>query len=413
MSDTSTILCKSSSDLPEYQSKSRDLVITDPPFGDNIFYSDLSNFFYAWLRLPLRHQYPELFSPTRTPYAQEALAPRQLSEDEANEYYKIRLTACWLEACRVLKDGGILAFTFHHSEDSQWAIVLDSLFEAGFLLEQTFPIASDEQKGQGGQFGAKGTEYDIIHVCRKRLVQPTPVSWAKMRQWVKAELNRLKLLLAAYKASALSEADIASFSAERRWSSIAGITGRSSHRPTNLSRFGWPLPESINYWTRIPAAPPTTRRRSFSRLHTSTCASLLLFNQEPPPTSARVCSVRLFDRRTSRIAAGFQNATAKWTGCAGGQRFTEFRMRPRREMKTEIDQAHFLIGAAMPNSGVNLEQELSKDSWMVRRSVDAVLEWYGKASFDPAIRSAALLARTILRQTCTNCASNRQKSSDS
>ena len=26
-----------------------DLVITDPPFGDNIFYSDLSNFFYAWL----------------------------------------------------------------------------------------------------------------------------------------------------------------------------------------------------------------------------------------------------------------------------------------------------------------------------------------------------------------------------
>ena len=44
-----------------------------------------------------------------------------------------------------------------------------SLFESGFLLEQTYPIASDEMKGEGGQFGAKGTEYDIIHVCRKRL----------------------------------------------------------------------------------------------------------------------------------------------------------------------------------------------------------------------------------------------------
>ena len=95
-----------------------------------------------------------------------------LPEDEANEYYKVRLTACWAEACRVLKDGGLLAFTFHHSEESQWAIVLESLFEAGFLLEQTFPIASDEQKGEGGQFGAKGTEYDIIHVCRKRLAEP-------------------------------------------------------------------------------------------------------------------------------------------------------------------------------------------------------------------------------------------------
>ena len=68
-------------------------------------------------------------------------------------------------------------------------------------------------------------------------------------------------------------------------------------------------------------------------------------------------------------------------------------------MKTEIDQAHFLIGAARPNSGVNLEQELSKDTWMVRRSVDAVLEWYAKMSPDPEVRAASTLARTILRQT--------------
>ena len=103
-----------------------DLVITDPPFGDNIFYSDLANFFYAWLRLPLRKEYPELFDAVKTPNAQEALAPRLLPEEEANEYYRVRLTACWAEAYRVLKDGGLLAFTFHHSEDSQWAVVLQA-----------------------------------------------------------------------------------------------------------------------------------------------------------------------------------------------------------------------------------------------------------------------------------------------
>jgi putative DNA methylase len=81
------------------------------------------------------------------------------------------------------------------------------------------------------------------------------------------------------------------------------------------------------------------------------------------------------------------------------QRFQDFRKRPRKEMKTEIDQAHFLIGAAKPNSGVNLEQELSKDTWMVRRSVDAVLEWYTKMSPDPEVRAASTLARTILRRT--------------
>jgi adenine-specific DNA methylase len=58
------------------------MVITDPPFGDNLFYSDLANYFYAWLRLPLVNQFPDLFGATRTPSAQEALAPRLLPEDE-------------------------------------------------------------------------------------------------------------------------------------------------------------------------------------------------------------------------------------------------------------------------------------------------------------------------------------------
>jgi hypothetical protein len=48
----------------------------------------------------------------------------------------------------------------------------------------------------------------------------------------------------------------------------------------------------------------------------------------------------------------------------------------------------------------NLEEELDKDTWMVRRSVEAVLGWYAKTAAEPAIRQAAdrakfLLARSI------------------
>ena len=140
------VQCMSSSDLPHATNGTYDLVVTDPPFGDNIFYSDLSNFFHVWLRLPLKSRFPDFFEQVKTPNAQEALAPRAMPEEEANARYQALLTACWIEAHRVLKDGGLLAFTFHHSEDAQWAIVLESLFDAGFLLEQTFPIASDEMK---------------------------------------------------------------------------------------------------------------------------------------------------------------------------------------------------------------------------------------------------------------------------
>ena len=48
---------------------------------------------------------------------------------------------------RATKPGGILAFTFHHSEDEPWVGVLESLFDAGFYLEATYPIRGDETHG--------------------------------------------------------------------------------------------------------------------------------------------------------------------------------------------------------------------------------------------------------------------------
>ncbi len=393
------LYCGSSSDISQCRSQSFDLVITDPPFGDNIFYSDLANFFHAWLRLPLRHEYPELFEPTKTPNAQEALAPRLLAEQEANEYYKVRLTACWAEACRVLKDGGLLAFTFHHSETSQWAIVLESLFDAGFLLEQTFPIASDEQKGEGGQFGAKGTEYDIIHVCRKRLTEPAPVSWAKMRQWVKAELTRLKTLLAAYKASELSEADIRVIlrgKALEFYSRHYGQVFTSSDEPLSIRHALAGINQLLDEGTSEAGSNPPSVVQPVAYQY------LRLFSVLPS-RSADDVSKSLFGtairQRDFEDRGWIEDRNRRVTAIPIRQRFDYCRKRPRKEMKNEIDQAHFLIGGALPNSGVNLEQELAKDTWMVRRSVDAVLEWYAKTAPEQEIRQAAALARTILQQT--------------
>ena len=66
-----------------------------------------------------------------------------------NEFYKRILTECWRKAGALLKPAGILSFTFHHSEDEPWLDVLESLFNSGYHLEATYPIRSDETKGQG------------------------------------------------------------------------------------------------------------------------------------------------------------------------------------------------------------------------------------------------------------------------
>src|ERR1039458_944499 len=136
---------------------------------------------------------------TRTaPKTLEAVSNRARNPEDADDHYQRLLTASWKEAHRILKPGGMLAFTFHHSEDAPWVSVLESLFGAGFYLEATWPIRSDETKGEGskpGTFGSQKLEYDIIHVCRKRTEEPTAVSWARMRREVLSEVKHLTDLL--------------------------------------------------------------------------------------------------------------------------------------------------------------------------------------------------------------------------
>ena len=80
--------------------------------------------------------------------------------------------------------------------------------------------------------------------------------------------------------------------------------------------------------------------------------------------------------------------------------------RSRRELKTELDQAHFLIGAAMPphdgDTSVNIEKELGRDTLrnFIRPGVDALLDWYSKqapGADEPGVPRAAGVALQLLR----------------
>lgn len=395
-----------------------DLVITDPPFGDNIYYSDLSNFFYAWLRLPLKDTYPDQFGPTKTPNAQEALKPRAVSDADGDKHYYDRLTPCWAEACRVMKDGGLMAFTFHHSEDAQWEIVLRSLFDAGFYLESTYPIASDEMKGKGGQFGAKGTEYDIIHVCRKRLEDPKPVSWPKMRQWVKAELARLRPLLESFRSRGLSDADIRVIlrgKALEFYSRHYGTVLVSA--PTGTDGSGGDISLSIrdallgiNMLLDESSSKPGDADRPPSIVQPVVYQYLRLFGAKAKYSRDEVSKLL---RGTAIQQKDFEKTgSSPWiveedkavTRVPIYDRFQKMRLRSRRELKTELDQAHFLVGAAMPvkegDTGVNIEKELERETFLIRPGVEALLDWYTKTPAgpdEPGVPKAASLALTLFR----------------
>jgi hypothetical protein len=70
--------------------------------------------------------------------------------------------------------------------------------------------------------------------------------------------------------------------------------------------------------------------------------------------------------------------------------------RNRKIIRTDLDQANFLTGAALPRSGINIEAELDRETFNPKPSVDALLDWIALTDNNRETREAAALAKNIL-----------------
>jgi hypothetical protein len=69
--------------------------------------------------------------------------------------------------------------------------------------------------------------------------------------------------------------------------------------------------------------------------------------------------------------------------------FTQRGRTRKAALKTDLDQAHFLIGAARDGSGLSIDRELDNWSANLKRSTDAILRWYAETARDRDVRAAA------------------------
>jgi putative DNA methylase len=148
-----------SSDQTGLPDKSVDLVVTDPPFFDNVHYSELADFFYAWQKL-CPHGFINSISTTRH--------PREV-QDSIPEQFAAKLRSVFSECHRVLKDDGFLILTYHHSRPEGWTALGSALFGAEFRVINAHPVKS-EMSVAAPKFQAKDPiQLDVILVCRKSL----------------------------------------------------------------------------------------------------------------------------------------------------------------------------------------------------------------------------------------------------
>jgi putative DNA methylase len=388
------VLCGSSTELAQLADCSQDLVITDPPFGGLLHYSELSDFFYVWLRLALKDKYPDYFGKDYTPKSLEAVANRAREPEDPDGFYQRLLTQCWREAHRALKPSGILAFTFHHSEDEPWVAVLESLFDAGYYLEATYPIRSDETKGEG-EFGSKTIEYDIIHVCRKRTEEPKPVSWGRMRREVMADVRQLQAMLENHAKEGLPAADIQVIRRgkaleyfSRHYGKVYVDEGRTITVRDALVGINQLIDEDADKGKEAPPvnAEPITRQflRTFGSAPELKRDQLQKFLKG---------SITTPDEFVQRGWCAEENKVFTRTSPPDFAR--EWSRKHRRKLTSDLDQALVLIGACFDGSGINASDTLKNDNFKPHVALKPLLEWLHRNGPDQATRNAASRAVSI------------------
>jgi len=130
------------------------LISTDPPYYDNVGYSDLSDFFYVWLRGALRSVHPALLSTMLVPKAEELVANpyRHDGKDGAKKFFEDGFREIFTLARTVaLPEFPITVYyAFKQSDSSDdgtsssgWETLLDGMVRSGWSITSTWPFRTE------------------------------------------------------------------------------------------------------------------------------------------------------------------------------------------------------------------------------------------------------------------------------
>lgn len=160
------------------------VVFTDPPYYDAIPYSDLSDFFFVWLRrsLPTLTLLRNPFEPSNP------LSPkvREIVQDETkqgpdgrvkdNQFFERQMGRAFAEARRTLVDSGIGGVVFAHKTTEGWEALLTGMIRGGWVLTGSWPI-STERPGRLRAQESAALASSIHLVCRPRAENAPVGDW--------------------------------------------------------------------------------------------------------------------------------------------------------------------------------------------------------------------------------------------
>ena len=175
-------------------SQSGPVIVTDPPYYDNISYAELSDFFYVWLRDPLRDIYPDLFAGILVPTEEEMIAAPRFNK-KGVESAKERFERLMNQTLRLIRQRctpefpSSIFYAYKQQEETKqgvtstgWDTMLTALVEAGFQIIGTWPMRT-ELGNRANAMGANTLASSVILVCRPR---PEDAALANRNEFIAA-----------------------------------------------------------------------------------------------------------------------------------------------------------------------------------------------------------------------------------
>ena len=210
-----------SGEVRQISATSRDyaalVVSTDPPYYDNIGYSDLSDFFYVWLRKSLRTIHPSVVGTMLTPKADELVAnPYRHDGKQGAEKFFIEGFNSVFHRIREDDANPDVPMTVYYAYKQQdsgkdgtsstgWHTLLDGLIQSGWEITATWPMRS-ELKNRMLSHGTNALASSILLACRPR---PADARAVARRTFVAALKSELPEALRTLMQGAIAPVDLA------------------------------------------------------------------------------------------------------------------------------------------------------------------------------------------------------------
>ena len=184
-----TSLCHSSSgDKYQFEKKTIDCVVTDPPYYNAIAYADISDYFYIWLKNAIGDYYPINFATPQTPKAEECTALKHHhnnNEQEAKKFFENKLLQIFKAIEYQTK--GVISIMFAHQSTEAWTTLCNSIIGASMNITGSWAIDSERDTRMVANSGDALTS-SVTVACRPVFKQET-VSYKKVKKNIQAKVE--------------------------------------------------------------------------------------------------------------------------------------------------------------------------------------------------------------------------------